>query len=46
MLVEPSPNVEKSAPQIMALEARKRKRREQQGGSRINDQKELFEEKL
>jgi len=46
MLVAPSPSVEKSAPQIMAREARKRKRRERQGESRINDQKELFEEKL
>ena len=44
MLVAPSPSVEKSAPQIMAREARKR--RERQGESRINDQKELFEEKL
>jgi hypothetical protein len=46
MQVVLSPSAEKSGRQITELAARRKRKREQQEGSRINDQKELFEEKL
>jgi hypothetical protein len=46
MQVVLSPSAEKLGRQIMELAARRKRKREQQEGSRINDQKELFEEKL
>ena len=46
MLVAPSLSAVRSEPQTMEPVAKRKRKREQQGESRINDRKELFEEKL
>jgi hypothetical protein len=46
MLVAPSPSAARSGPQTTEPVAKRKRKREQQGALKINDQKELFEEKL
>jgi|TARA_R100000388_G_scaffold29786_2_gene23223 hypothetical protein len=46
MLVAPLPSAEKLEQPTTELAEKRKRKREQQGALKINDQKELFEEKL
>jgi hypothetical protein len=45
MLVAPSPSAEKLAQPTTELAEKRKRKREQRGALKTNDQKELFEEK-